>query len=326
MLNLPRRRFLQLAAGAATLPAAPRIAMAQDYPVRPVRIVVGFPPGGPIDISARITAQWLSERLGQQFIVDNHPGAGGTLGAESVIRAAPDGYTLLMANGADAVNASLIEKLGYVFVRDAVAVASVNRIPHVVEINPAFPVQTVPALIAYAKANPGKVSVATPGVGTGPYMAAELLKMMAGIDMVNVPYRGAGPMLVDVLGGQVQVAFDGITSSISHIRSGELKALGVTSAKRLDALPDVPSVGEFVPGYEEVSWCGLVAPLNTPPAIVAQLNGAVNAGLADPKIKSRFADLGVVVLPGSPANFQKLIGEETEKWAKVIKFAGIKAQ
>jgi tripartite-type tricarboxylate transporter receptor subunit TctC len=323
-MSLPRRRFLQLAAG-ATL-AAPRLAVADDYPSRPVRIVVGFPPGGPIDISARIIAQWLSERLAQSFIVDNHPGAGGTLGTESVLRAQPDGYTLLMANGADAVNATLVEKLNYVFVRDAIAVASVNRIPHVMEINPAFTLRTVPDVIAYAKANPGKLSVAAPGVGTGPYMAAELLKMSAGIDVVTVPYRGASPMLTDVLGGQMQVAFDGITSSIAHIRAGALKALGVTSAARLAALPDVPSIGEFVPGYEEVSWCGLVAPAATPIAIVERLNSAVNAGLADGKVKTRLVDLGVVVLSGSPAEFQKLIGEETEKWAKVIKFAGIKAQ
>ncbi len=324
-MPLPRRRFLQFAAGVAAA-AVPRGAFAENYPARPVRIVVGFPPGGPIDISARITAQWLSEHLGQQFVVDNRPGAGGTLGTELAVRAPADGYTLLMANGTDAVNATLFDKLGYVFVRDAVAVAGVNRIPHVLEVHPSFPAQTVPALIAYAKANPGKVSVATPGAGTGPYMACELLKMMAALDMVNVPYRGAGPMKTDVLGGQVPVAFDGITSSIGLIRSGRLKALAVTSAKRLDALPDVPAIAEFVPGYEEVSWCGLAAPAGTPAAIVEQLNRTVNAGLADPKMKARFADLGVVELPGSPADFAKLISDETEKWAKVIRFAGLKPQ
>jgi len=325
-MKLPRRKFLHLAAGAAALPTLSRIAGAQTYPTRLVRIVVGFSPGGPIDISARIIAQWLSERLGQQFIVDNRPGAGGTVGTETVVRATPDGYTLLMANGSDAVNATLFEKLNFVFIRDIAPVASVNRIPHVLEVYPSFSVQTVPALIAYAKANPGKVSFATPPIGTGPYMAAALFKMMAGVDMVIVPYRGAGPMITDVLGGHVPVAFDGMSSSIGHIKAGQLRALAVTTATRMETLPDVPTVGEFVPGYEEVSWCGIAAPNNTPAEIVDKLNTEINAGLADSRIKAQLADLGVVVLAGSPADFGRLIADETEKWAKVIRAANIKPE
>jgi len=325
-MKLPRRHFLRLATGAAALPALSKIAAAETYPSRPVRVIVGFPPGGPIDISARIISQWLSERLGQQFIVDNRPGASGNIADEGVVRSPADGYTLLMANGADAVNASLFEKLNFVFVRDIAPVAGVNRIPHVLEVHPSFEAKTVADLIAYAKANPGKLNVATPGMGTGPYMGAELLKMTAGIDIVNVPYRGSGPMLIDVLGGQIKVAFDGMTSSIGHIKSGALRALAVTTATRLQALPDVPTVAEIVPGYEEVSWCGLTAPAATPAEIIAKLNAEVNAGLADPAIKARFAELGVILLSGSPAEFGKLIVSETDKWAKVVKFAGIKPQ
>jgi tripartite-type tricarboxylate transporter receptor subunit TctC len=325
-MELPRRRFLHLAVGAAALPAVPRPARADSYPSRPVRIVLGFPPGGPIDISARIIAQWLSDRLGQQFIVDNRAGAGGTIGTESVIRSPPDGYTLLMANGGDAVNASLFEKLNFVFVRDVTPVASVNRIPHVLEVHPAFPVQTIPDLIAYAKANPGKLNIGTPGLGTGPYMATELFKMMTAVDIVNVPYRGTGPMIVDALGGQIQVAFDGISSSIGHIRSGQLRAVAVTTGSRIPALPDIPTIGEFVPDYQEVSFCGLCAPVNTPAEIVGKLNAEVNAALADPTTNARFTDLGVIPTGGSPAAFGELIVGETEKWARVIKFAGIKLQ
>jgi tripartite-type tricarboxylate transporter receptor subunit TctC len=325
-MKLARRRFLHLTAGAAAVPAVSRIAAAESYPSRPVRVAVGFPPGGPIDISARIIAQWLSERLGQQFIVDNRPGASGNIADEAVVRSPADGHTLLMANGADAVNASLFEKLNFVFVRDIAAVAGVNRIPHVLEVHPSFEAKTVADLIATAKASPGKITIATPGIGTGPYMGAELLKMMAGIDMVNVPYRGAGPMLVDVLGGQIKVAFDGMSSSIGHIKAGELRPLAVTTTTRLEALPDVPTVAEFVPGYEEVSWCGLTAPAAIPAEIVNKLNAEVNAGLADPGIKAKFAELGVIKLGGTPAEFGKLIAEETEKWAKVVKFAGIKPQ
>jgi tripartite-type tricarboxylate transporter receptor subunit TctC len=325
-MKLPRRRFLHLAAAAAALPAVTRIAGAQAYPARPVRLIVGFSPGGPVDIAARLIAQWLSERLGQQFIVDNRPGAGGTVATEAVVRAAPDGYTLLMANGSDAVNATLFDKLPYVFLRDMAAVAGVTRTPHVLEVHPSFSAQTVPALIAYAKANPGKVSVATPPVGTGPYMAAALLKLMAGVDIVTVTYRGAGPMVTDVLGGHVPVAFDGISSSLGHIKAGRLRALAVTTATRMEALPDIPAVAEFLPGYEEVSWTGIAAPINTPAEIVTKLNAEINAGLADPNIQARLADLGVVVLAGSPADFGKLITDETEKWAKVIRAANIKPE
>ena len=325
-MRLPRRRFLSLAAGAAALPAVSRIASAESYPSRPVRVVVGFPAGGPIDISARVISQWLSERLGQPFIVDNRPGASGNIADEGVVRSAPDGYTLLMANGADAVNPSLFKDMNFVFVRDLVPVAGVNRIPHVLEVNPSFPVHTVPEFIAYAKANPGKVNVATPGLGTGPHMGAELFKMMTGVDIVIVPYRGAGPMEVDVLSGQMQVAFDGMTSAIGHLKAGQLLGLGVTTTTRLDALPNIPAIAEFVPGYEEVSWCGLTAPAKTPVEIIDTLNSAVNAGLADPGIKARFAQLGASLLGGPPAEFGKLIVGDTEKWAKVVKFAGIKPQ
>ncbi len=268
----------------------------------------------------------MSERLGQQFIVDNRPGGGGTLATESVVRATPDGYTLLMANGSDAVNATLFANLHYVFTRDIAPVASVNRIPHVLDVHPSFPARTVPDLIAYAKANPGKVSVATPPVGTGPYMAAALFKLMTGVNMVIVPYRGAGPMVTDVLGGQVPVAFDGMSSSIGHIKAGQLRALAVTTTTRLEALPDIPTVAEFVPGYEEVSWCGIAAPGHTPVEIVNKLNAEINAGLADPRIRAQLDELGVIVLAGSPADFGKLIADETEKWAKVIRAANIKPE
>ena len=286
-----------------------------------------FPPAARSTFRRSLIAQWLSDRLGQQFIVDNRPGAGGTSARKAVIRSPPDGYTLLMANGGDAVNSSLFEKLNFVFVRDAVSDRQRQPNSPRLEVHPAFPVQIIPALIAYAKANPRKGHRATGGIGTGgPTWATELFKMMAAVDMVNVPYRGAGPMLVDRLGGQIPVAFDGISSSIGHIRSGALKALGVTSAKRLDALPDVPSIGEFVPGYEEVSWCGLVGPLNTPAAIVTRAERRGECRTRRPKTQARFAELGVVALPGSASDFQKLIGDETEKWAKVVKFAGIKPQ
>ena len=324
-MKLPRRAFLQLAAGAAVLPAMSRIAKAQAYPSKFVRLVVPFPAGGQIDIVGRIIGQWLSERLGQQFIVDNRPGAGGNIGTEAVVRAPSDGYTLLMASATNAISATLYDNLKFNFVRDTAPVASINRIPLVVEVHPAFPANTVSELIAYAKANPGKVNLATPPKGTGPYMAAELFKMMAGIDVVLVPYRGGGPMQTDLLGGQVLVAFGSMSEAIEHIKAGKLRALGVTTAVRLAQLPDVPTIGETVASFEASGWSGIVAPRNTPVEIIARLHSEINAGLADPKIKARLADVGVTVFATSSVEFAKHIVDETEKWAKVIKFAGIKA-
>ena len=325
-MKLPRRKFLHLAAGAAAPPAVSRVAWAQSYPSRPVRIVVGFPAGGQIDIIARLMGQWLSDRLGQQFFIDNRPGAASNIAAEAVVRAPADGHTLFLASGTNAVNATLFEKLNFDFIRDTAAIASINRIPLVLEVHPSFPAKTVPELIAYGKTNPGKIDMASPTTGTAPYMAAELFKMMSGVDLVHVPYRGEGQMLIDLLGGQVQVAFGGISPSIEHIRAGKLRALAVATAARLEALPDIPAVGEFVPGYEASGWCGLVAPKSTPIAIIDKLNQEINAGLADPKIKARFGDLVVAVFPGSPVDFGQHFAAETEKWAKVIRAANIKAE
>jgi tripartite-type tricarboxylate transporter receptor subunit TctC len=324
-MKLPRRRILQLAAGAAVLPAMSRIAKAQAYPNKFVRLVVPFPAGGQIDIVGRIIGQWLSERLGQQFIVDNRPGAGGNIGTEAVVRAPTDGYTLLMASATNAISATLYDNLKFNFIRGTAPVASINRIPLVVEVHPAFPANTVSELIAYAKANPGKVNLATPPSGTGPYMAAELFKMMAGIDVVLVPYRGGGPMQTDLLGGQVLVAFGSMSEALEHIKAGKLRALGVTTAVRLAQLPDVPTIGETVASFEASGWSGIVAPRNTPVEIIARLHSEINAGLADPKIKARLTDVGVTVFATSSVEFAKHIVDETEKWAKVIKFAGIKA-
>jgi len=325
-MKLPRRQFLHLAAGAAALPAVSRIAWAQTFPSRPVRIIVPFPPGGQIDIIARLIGQWLSERLGQQFIIDNRPGAGGNLGTEAALRAPADGHTLLFASATNAINATLFDRLNFDFIRDTAAIASINRIPIVLEANPSFPAKSVPELIAYAKSNPAKLNLATPTKGTGPHMAAELFKMMAGIDVVPVPYRGDAPMLTDLLGGQVQVAFGGISASIEQIRAGKLRALAVATAERVEALPDVATIGESVPGYEASGWCGVVAPKNTPMATIEKLNNEINAGLADPKIKARLADLVVPVLVGSPADFGKLIADETEKWGKVVRAANVKPE
>jgi tripartite-type tricarboxylate transporter receptor subunit TctC len=326
MMDLPRRRFLQLTAGAAVLQAWPRGAGAQAYPSRPVRIIIGIPPGGPLDFSARLIGQRLSERLGQPFIIDNRPGAGGNLGTEAVVRAPPDGHTLLLAFAANAINASLFTSLNYDFIRDIAPVASINRIPIVLAVHPSFPAKTVAELIAYAKANPGKVDMATPGKGTGPHLAAELFKMMAGVDMVHVPYRGSGPMMPDLLSGQVPVAFDAASSFIAHIRAGKLRALAVATATRLEALPEVPTVAETVPGFEASGWCGFGAPRATPAAIIDTLNRETNAALADPAIAARLADVGAIVLKGSPAEFGAFIAEETQKWAKVIRFAGIQPE
>jgi tripartite-type tricarboxylate transporter receptor subunit TctC len=321
-MKLPRRTFLYLTAGAAALPAVSRIARAQAYPTRPVRIIVGFPPAGGADIVARLIGQWLSERLGQQFIVENRPGAGSNIGTEAVVRAPPDGYTLLLVTSPNAINATLYDKLSFNFTRDIAPVAGLTRDPNVMEVNPSVPVKTVPEFIAYAKANPGKINMASAGNGTGGHVAGELFKMMTGVNMVHVPYRGAGPALTDLVGGQVQVMFDVMTSSIEHIRAGKLRALAVTSSTRSEALPDVPTMGEFVPGYEASNIRGVGVPRNTPAEIIDWLNKEINAGLADPKMKARFADLGATVLAGSPADFGRLMAEEVEKWAKVVKVSG----
>jgi tripartite-type tricarboxylate transporter receptor subunit TctC len=325
-MKLPRRNFLHLAAGAAALPTMSRFAWAQAYPSRPVRIVVGLAPGGTNDITARLIGQWLSERLGQSFVIENRPGAGTNIATEMVVRAPADGYTLLLVGAYNAINATLYEKLNFNFIRDIAPVASIGRVPLVMVVNPSVPAKTVPEFIAFAKANPGKISMASAGNGSTPHVAGELFKMMAGIDMVHVPYRGNGPAITDLLGGQVQVLFAGAPESIEHIRSGKLRALAVTAATRSDVLPDIPTVSDFVPGYEARAFFGVGAPRNTPTEIIDKLNKEINAGLADPKIKARLTEtLGGTVLAGSPADFGKLIADETEKWGKVVKFVGIKA-
>jgi len=323
-MKLPRRNFLHLAAGAAALPAVSRLARAQAYPSRPVRLIVPLAPGGATDIVARVIGQWLSERLGQPFIVENRPGAGTNLGTEAVVRAAPDGYTLLLAAPNNAINASFYDKLNFNFIRDIAPVASLISHPLVMVMNPSVPAKTVPEFIAYAKANPRKLNMASPGNGTPNHVSGELFKMMAGVDMVHVPYRSGGPALTDLIAGQVQVMFPATVSSIEYIRDGRLRALAVTTATRSELLPDIPTIGEFVPGYEASGWFGVGAPKATPAEIVEKLNKEINAGLADPKIKARLADLGGAVLALSPAGFEKLIADETEKWAKVVKFAGLK--
>jgi tripartite-type tricarboxylate transporter receptor subunit TctC len=324
-MKLPRRKFLHLAAGAAALPAIPRVASALDYPTRPVHIVVGLAPGGPNDISARLVGAWLSERLGQSFIVDNRPGAATNVATEFVVRAPPDGYTLLMIAQSATINATLYEHLNFNFVRDIAPIAGIMRAPNVLVVNPAFPAKTLADFIAYAKANPHKVNIATPGIGTGPHMYAELLQRMAGIDLIEVAYRGSGPALIDLMAGQVDAYFDA-GSAIEFVRAGKLRALAVTSATRSPALPDVPTIGEFVPGFEATSWFGIGAPQHTPAEIVDKLNREINAGLVDPKIAQRIADLGGDPMSLSPAEFGKLIADDTAKWAKVIKAANIKAE
>jgi len=325
-MKLPRRQFLHLAAGAAALPAVSRIARAQAYPARPVRIVVPFTAGSLSDILARPIGQWLSERLGQPFIIENRPGAGGNIGTEAVVKAAPDGHTLLVIASSNAINATLYEKLNFNFIHDIAPVATIIRQPMVMLVNPSIPAKTVPEFVAYAKTNPRKISMASAGNGTAPHVAGELFNMMAGVDMVHVPYRGGAPALTDLIGRQVQVMFATPIVSIEHIRAGKLRPLAVTSATRFGVLPDIPSVGEFLPGYEASVWVGLGAPKNTPTEIVDQLNKEINAGLADPKIKSGLADLGGGAFSSSPADFSKLIAEDAEKWAKVIKFVGIQPQ
>jgi tripartite-type tricarboxylate transporter receptor subunit TctC len=323
-MKLPRRNFLHLAAGAAALSAVSRFAWAQTYPTRPVRLVVGFAPGGVVDIVGRLIGQSLSERLGQPFVIENRPGAGSNIATEAVVHAPPDGYTLLLIGPPNAINATLYDKLNFNFIGDIAPIASLVRTPLVMEVNPTFPAATIPDFIAYAKANPGKIITASGGSGTPNHMSGELFKMMTGVNMVHVPYRGAAPALTDLLGGQVQVMFDAVPSSIEHIRTGRLRALAVTTAMRSEALPNIPTVGDFVPGYESSGWVGVGASKNTPAGIIEMLNREINAALADPKIKSRLADLGGTVLLGSPTDFGMLIADETEKWGKVVKFSGAK--
>ena len=321
-----RRQFLHLAAGAAALPAVSRIASAQTYPSRPVRIIVGFAAGGTADVAARLIGQWLSERLGQPFVIENRPGAASNIAAEAVARSPADGYTLLLVATSAAVNVSLYDKLSFNLIRDIAPVAGIMRFPQVMDVNPAVPARTVPEFIAYAKANPGKLNMASGGNGTNTHIAGELFKMMAGVNMVHVPYRGGGPAITDLLGGQVQVMFDTMPSSIEHIRAGKLRPLAVTTTTRSEALPDVPTVGEFVPGYEASAFESIGAPKNTPSEIIDRLNKEINAALAVPKMQTRVADLGGITFAGSPVDFGKFIADETEKWAKVIRFAGIKAE
>jgi tripartite-type tricarboxylate transporter receptor subunit TctC len=325
-MKFPRRQFLYLAAGALALPAVRRVAWAQAYPSRPVRIMVGFAAGQAIDIVTRLMAQWLSDRLGQQFVVENRPGAGGNIATELVVRAPPDGYLLLAVGANNLINATLYEKLNFNFIRDIAPVASVYRVPQVMVVNPSFQVETVPAFIAYAKANPGKISFASASIGSVAHVTGELFKMMAGIEMQHIPYRGAPAALTDLLAGQVQVMFDNIPSSIEHIRAGRLRALAVSSTKRLDALPDIPPVSQFVPGFETSAWAGIGAPKGTPAEIINKLNAEINAALVDPKVQARFIQLGGVVEPMSSTAYAKALVDETEKWGKVIKFAGARAE
>jgi len=321
---MQRREFLKRLAGAAALPSLSNGARAETYPVRPVHIIVGFPPGAASDINARLIGEWLSQRLGQQFIIDNRPGAGSNVGTEAAVHAPADGYTLLLVTPPNAINASLYDNLNFNFLRDTAPVASIMRTPMVMEVNAALPVKTVAEFIAYAKANPGKINFASSGNGTGSHVAAELFRFMTGVDIVHVPYRGPAQALTDLIGGRVQVMFDVLTSSIAHIRAGEVRALAVTTTARSAALPDIPTVADTVPGYESSGWAGVGAPTNTPAEIVRLLNGAIGEGLADPKVKASLADLGAAPMAMTAAEFGKFLADETEKWAKVVKFANIK--
>jgi tripartite-type tricarboxylate transporter receptor subunit TctC len=321
-MKLPRRKFLHLAAGAAALPVVPRIARAQAYPTRPVRLIIGYPPGGSADITARLIGHWLSERLGQPFIVESRPGASTNIAAEAVVHAPSDGYTLLLVAPANAINATLYEKLNFDFIRDIAPVAGLIRFPNVLQVNPSVPAKTVPEFIAYAKANPGKLNMASAGNGSTTHVSGELFKMMTGVSIVHVPYRGAAPALTDLISGQVQVTFENPMASIEFIRAGKLRALAVTTATRSEVLPDLPTVGDFVPGYEASAWYGIGAPRGTPDEIINKLNKEINTILTDPKSKARLADLGASVIPGSAFDFGKLIADETDKWAKVVKFSG----
>jgi tripartite-type tricarboxylate transporter receptor subunit TctC len=324
--KLPRRKFLHLAGAAAALPAMARVASALDYPTRPVHLVVGFAPGGGSDILARLMGQWLSERTGQPFLIDNRPGAGTNIATELVVQTSPDAYTLLIASAANAINATLYDALSFNFISDIAPVSGIARLANVMVLHPSVPAKTIPEFIAYSKANPGKINMATNGNGSGSHMSGELFKKMTGVDMIDVPYRGTAPAITALLGGQVQVSFISVPGSLGYVTSGKLRALAVTTTTRSEALPDVPTVGEFVAGYEASQWYGVGAPKATPPKIVERLNKEINAGLSDRNLKARLADLGCTGLPGSPAEFGKLIAAETEKWAKVIKFANIKPE
>jgi tripartite-type tricarboxylate transporter receptor subunit TctC len=323
-MKISRRRLLQVAAAAPAVPAFSSMGRAQAWPSRPVRLVVGYTPGGSADLTARLMGQWLSERLGQPFVIENRPGGGTNIATEAALRAPADGYTLLVAAPANAVNATLYEKLNFNFLAEAEPVAGLIRFPNVVVVNPSLPVKTIPELIAYAKASPGKLNMASSGNGSTIHMSGELFKMLTGIDMVHVPYRGGAPALTDLISGQVQVMFDNIPTCAEHVKSGKLRGLAVTSTTRSEVLPDLPTVADFLPGYEASAWYGFVAPKNTPAEVVETLNKMTNAVLAEPAAKKRFTDLGAILLPGSPADFGKLLADETEKWGKVVKFAGVK--
>jgi tripartite-type tricarboxylate transporter receptor subunit TctC len=325
-MKLSRRSFLALAASAATLPAMSRAAWAQTYPTRPVHLIAPFAAGGPNDTTARLIGQWLSERLGQTFVIENRTGAGGNIGTDAVVRAPADGYTLLLVSSSNAVNATLYDKLGYNFIRDIAPVAGIISVPNIMVVNPSVPAKSVPEFIAYAKANAGKINMATSGNGSTTHISGELFKELTGVDLVAVAYRGGGPALIDLLGGQMQVMFEPSIAVIEHVRAGQLRALGVTTAARMDLLPDVPTIGEFVPGYEASQWYGIGVPKDTPADVIARLNREINAGLADPKMKARLVDLGGVPTPMTPAGFGKLIADETEKWGKVIKAGNIKPE
>jgi tripartite-type tricarboxylate transporter receptor subunit TctC len=324
-MQLPRRQFLALTTTALGLPARLRTASAETYPARPVRMLVGFAAGGAPDIAARLVTQWLSERLGQQFVIENRPGAGGNIATEAVVDAPADGYTLLMAGLQNAVNTTLYQHLKYDFARDMAPVVGVSHENYGMEVHPSFPAKAVPEFIAYAKANPGKLNMASAGNGTGPHMAGELFKIMAGVDMVHVAYRGSPPALTDLLGGQVQMMFSPLSSSIEYVKAGRLRGLAVTSAARSDVLPDIPTVSEFVPGYQAAGWFGVCAPRKTPDEIIDRLNREINAGLNDPKMKARFRELSASTFGGSPSDFARHIAGETEKWGKVVRTAGLRA-
>jgi tripartite-type tricarboxylate transporter receptor subunit TctC len=323
-MKISRRKFLHLAAGSAALPALPRTARAQAYPSRPVHIIVPYAAAGPNDIVARVVSQWMSEHLGQPFVIENRPGAGTNIGTEMVVHAPPDGYTVLVVSSSHAINATLYEKLNFSFIRDIAPVASIMRVPNVMVVNPAFPARSVREFIDYGKANPGKLNFASSGIGASNHMSGELFKFMTGLDMTHVPYRSSGPALTDLISGQVQVMFDAMASAVEHIRAGRLRALGVTTATKADALPEAPVIADVVPGYEVSNWFGFGMPRKTPADMVMTFNKAVNAAIADRKLKARLAELGAILMPGSPADFGKLIAEETEKWGKVIRSANIK--
>jgi tripartite-type tricarboxylate transporter receptor subunit TctC len=323
-MKFPRREFLRLAAGAAALPAFSGIAKAETYPARPVHLIIGYTPGGSADLTARLMGQWLSARLGQQFIIENRPGGGTNIATEAVVRAPPDGYNLLLAAPANAINATLYDRLSFNFLRDTEPVAGLIRFPNVVCVNPSLPVKSIPELIAYAKANPGKLNMASSGNGSTIHMSGELFKMLTGINMVHVPYRGGAPALTDLLAGQVHVMFDNIPTCAEYVKGGQLRGLAVTSTTRSPVLPDLPTVADFLPGYEASAWYGVIAPKKTPVEAIDKMNKEINAVLASPEAKTRFTELGAFLLPGSAADFGNLLAEETEKWGKVVKFAGVK--